>query len=152
MQFYIIDPDPGRSAEMLPDYAIQKVNVREGWQILSDIGHIHGVTWPHQTKLYSASHAKTLSLCASKLAFVEFLRNYEYCLLEYRKRFPTNKCPWFGWYHDGFTYPVRRQVLSKLSDNPYYQSINYLLVNKADKLTKREKERLIELCSWKKKP
>lgn len=86
MQFYIVHPDPATSAKLLPDYALFKVNLREGWQILSDIGHIHDVHWAGQNRLYSESHALTRSFCSDPHTFDEFLQNYRQCLREYHKR------------------------------------------------------------------
>lgn len=80
MQFYILHEDPERNIEILPEYALKKVNVREGWQILSDIGHIHGVTWEGQNKLYSASHVLTRSFCQNLTEFYRFTRHYSACV------------------------------------------------------------------------
>lgn len=80
MQFYIIHPDPEKNVELLPEYALRKVNVREGWQILSDIGHIHDVHWEGQNKLYSASHVLTRSFCVNRERFVFFVDHYDFCV------------------------------------------------------------------------
>ena len=80
MQFYILHEDPERNIEILPEYALKKVNVREGWQILSDIGHIHNVTWEGQNKLYSASHVLTRSFCQNLTEFCRFAVHYAACV------------------------------------------------------------------------
>lgn len=79
MQFYIIHEDPKTNVQLLPEYALKKVNIREGWQILSDIGHIHGVSWPKQNKIYSASHVLTRSFCVNLIAFDRFMLHYIAC-------------------------------------------------------------------------
>ena len=42
----------------LPLWA-KRVNAREGWQMISDIGHAVGVTWPDQDKEYNRWHSNT---------------------------------------------------------------------------------------------
>ena len=81
MQFYIVDEDPHVNIEVLPTYALKKVNVREGWQILSDIGHIMGVSWHGQNKAYSLSHVLTRSHCQNRVRFLRFVAHYEACVL-----------------------------------------------------------------------
>lgn len=140
MQFYIIDKDPETSAKLLPDYALFKVNLREGWQILSDIGHIHGVTWEHQNNLYSASHALTRSFCTPE-SFKEFILNYEACLNEYNKRKSKGSL-----YENWFDYFVlngyHRNIKSKLPKNKYLLCREYLLKYKNKHLTEEEKDNL----------
>lgn len=80
MQFYIIHPDPETNVKLLPEYALKKVNVREGWQILSDIGHIHGVTFSEQNKQYSTSHVLTRSFCQNAEEFNRFMEHYKACV------------------------------------------------------------------------
>lgn len=80
MQFYIIDEDPATNLKILPEYALKKVNVREGWQILSDIGHIVGVTFHGQNKAYSLSHVLTRSHCQNRFRFLRFIAHYEACV------------------------------------------------------------------------
>jgi hypothetical protein len=137
MQFYIVHPDPATSARMLPDYALKQVNLRKGWQILSDIGHIHGVTWEGQNTLYSASHALTRLLCSSPKRFNEFLANYEACLREYARRF-GKKASWSARYSK-FLESGRGW---ELPADEYENVRRYLLGYKADKLTEAEKARL----------
>jgi hypothetical protein len=139
MQFYIVHPDPATSARMLPDYALKQVNLREGWQILSDIGHIHGVTWEGQNTLYSASHALTRLLCSSPSRFVNFLGNYEACLDEYNKRY-GKPSPWAEKYRM-FEYRWF-DIHEKLPTDEYESVRRYLLEYKADKLTDAEKARI----------
>ena len=141
MQFYMLDADPIKSAKLLPDYALFKVNLREGWQILSDIGHIFGVTWPEQNALYSESHALTRMLCSTQERFVAFLRHYEACLLEYKAR----KCIMSSWYfkYQRFMFTTARAEIGKQLPNSEYESTRiYLLTTKRNHLTAAEIERL----------
>jgi hypothetical protein len=141
MQFYIVHPDPATSARMLPDYALKQVNLREGWQILSDIGHIHGVTWEGQCKLYSASHALTRLFCSSPEKFIEFVKHYEACLQEYAIRFL--KVPsWQHMYIEFMLAAGQLMIHRKLPVNEYESVRRYLLEYKADKLTDAEKARI----------
>jgi hypothetical protein len=77
MQFIILDESPEVSYNHMPAY-MRSVNIREGWQILSDIGHIYGVTWETQNKCYSKSHSVTRSYCYNREAFERFFKHYEY--------------------------------------------------------------------------
>ena len=131
MQFYILDEDPVKNLEILPKYAIDKVNIREGWQILSDIGHICGVTWEGQNKLYSASHVLTRSFARDRTTFLRFIKHYTECVCSRKNSF----------YHKyGKTMRAISEIVSKLPD---YRSeteymIQYLLDYKSDKLTEEE--------------
>lgn len=87
MQFYIIDKDPKTNAELLPDYALLRVNVREGWQILSDICHrfVPSVRFTGQNRRYNPWHARTRSL-SDKVSFSWFMLYYKECCDEYKRR------------------------------------------------------------------
>lgn len=78
MQFFIIHNDPKTNFNTLPHYAIHKVNIREGYQILSDIGHLFNVNWIGQNKPYSIYHAETRRFWRNKESFINFLRHYKY--------------------------------------------------------------------------
>jgi hypothetical protein len=143
MQFYIVHPDPATSARMLPDYALKQVNLREGWQILSDIGHIHGVTWEGQCKLYSASHALTRLLCSTPERFQQFRAHYECCLLEYEDRF-GKASSWDARYTAFLKDHGPARIKDRLPHTEYESVRRYLLEYKADKLTNAEKTRLRE--------
>lgn len=56
MQFYRLHKQPEISAKMLPDYALKLVNIREGWQILSDCGHALYLSWETQNNEYNRYH------------------------------------------------------------------------------------------------
>jgi hypothetical protein len=87
MQFFIVHPDPKTNASILPDYAIKRVNVREGWQIICDIGHNLGISWEGQNKPYSIWHAETRRFMVNREAFQYFYRHYCACLDMYIQRF-----------------------------------------------------------------
>jgi hypothetical protein len=137
----MLDADPIKSAKMLPDYALFKVNLREGWQILSDIGHIFGVTWPEQNELYSESHALTRMLCSTKERFVNFLWHYEACLLEYQIRKHTIPT-WTFKYERFMVSNAHMEIASHLPSSEYDSTRIYLLTNKRQHLTAAEIERL----------
>ena len=142
MQFYIVHPDPEKSAEMLPDYALKQVNLREGFQILSDIAHIHGVTWPEQNACYSRSHALTRKLSSSRERFQRFLENYNACLTEYERRW--GKCSWVDKYFEFLGAGADTAISRKLPADEYEDTRRYLLTEKRDKLTEAEAKRLSE--------
>lgn len=136
MQFYIIHKDPETNAKLLPDYALKRVNIREGWQILSDIGHRFGVTWDCQNKHYNMYHPLTRSF-STRSQFLSFKNYYHACLKEYEKRYgkPTiwhvnyYNVPW-GKIHDALSMTTEQEV------------INYLTTSKAKHLTEAEIKRL----------
>lgn len=82
MQFYRVMSDPELNAKFLPDYAIKSVNVREGYQILSDCGHALGVSWETQNKEYNRCHPNTWRHWKNPRAFYDFLNHYIACLSE----------------------------------------------------------------------
>lgn len=55
MQLYRIHENPAENASLIGVYA-NKINVAEGLQQISDIGHCLGITWPGQ---YKASYVRT---------------------------------------------------------------------------------------------
>lgn len=142
MQFYIVHEDPIKSAKMLPDYALKQVNLREGWQIISDIAHIVGVEFQGQNKLYSDSHALTLQLCSSSDAFKLFIEHYKACCLEYKHRY---KCT--SSFIDKF-FSMRGELWNRISgllpNDKYEATRRYLLYNKGSKLTDEDRLRLTE--------
>lgn len=95
MQFYMIAEDGAASAALLPD-AMIRVNVREGWQILSDIGHYFGVRWDHQNKPYNVNHPTTMRLRESFESFALFQSHYLAALNEWERRFPRPGV-WCDW-------------------------------------------------------
>lgn len=138
----MLDADPIKSAKMLPDYALFKVNLREGWQILSDIGHIFGVTWPEQNELYSESHALTRMLCSTKDRFDDFLDHYEACLVAYRVRKNDLKCTWRVKYEHFRVSNAGTEIRARIPNCEYESTRIYLLTNKRQHLTAQEIERL----------
>lgn len=98
MQFYIINKDPWINAKILPDYCIKQVNVREGWQILSDCGHAIGVTWLTQNKEYNRYHPNTWRYWKNEKAFYDFIDYYIACLIECKDRF--GECKLYLTYRD----------------------------------------------------
>ena len=85
MQFYIIDPSPDTNADILPAYALKRVNLREGWQIISDIGHRFGFEWDGQTKEYNPHHPLTRSF-SYRGSFTWLFLHYIACLDAYIAR------------------------------------------------------------------
>lgn len=82
MQFYIIHSDPTLSSARLP-LSMLRVNVREGWQILSDIGHFYDLKWEGQTKPYNINHPTTMRFRESQEEFAVFIQHYRHCLAAY---------------------------------------------------------------------
>lgn len=133
MQFYIIHSVPKQNIKILPEYA-KKVNVREGWQILSDIGHMHAVTWPGQNKLYSTSHVLTRSFCQNREAFKNFLSHYKACIFGFKNS-------WWKKYWEFSVYGESKLLLripKKRTAEQY--AAQYMLDWKADKLDAMEIE------------
>ena len=140
MQFYIIHPDPETNVKLLPAYALKKVNVREGWQILSDIGHIHGVKWEEQNKLYSASHVLTRSFCQNQSELKRFLAHYDACVTAVGGSFKKK--------HDLFNIPLILDALFSVVPVERTReefTIDYLLESKSQHLTEQEYYTLREI-------
>lgn len=144
MQFYIVHEDPYESAKLLPDYALKKVNLREGWQILSDIGHLFGVTWEGQNKCYSSYHAKTRTFWISPDRLKYFIHHYMVYLKEYEVRFNKKTT-----YHDKFveflwySFIELKSKLKPMTETE--QDIFYLLNAKRKYISDSEYEKLNQL-------
>lgn len=147
MNFFIIHKYPAKNAELLPDYAIFKVNCREGTQILSDIGWKFGVSWTGQFKPYSPNHAKTREFWRNRQAFDNFVEHLEACLLEYAGR--AKKCgkqSYTKWHevYNSFLDEAYEDLLMRIPSDgtAYTQDLCLLLNEKHDKLTEEEINRL----------
>ena len=141
MQFFIIDSDPLKNSKILPDYALKKVNIREGYQMLSDMGHNVGVYWEGQNKPYSFWHAETRRHLVNKESFLKFLEHYESCCYEYLDRYQK-----LNVYIKNFqkNYVEIRMISEKLPSNRTFEefTLAYILSAKRDKLTEKEIELL----------
>jgi hypothetical protein len=142
MQFYRVHEVPTISAQLSPDYAIKRVNLREGWQMISDIGHIHGVTWQGQNKEYNAFHAKTRTYWQTKDRFKMFCEHYAACLLEYEKRF-GKKVSFHDRYSLFMTDGYKKILLNIVDRNEYEMDAYYMLIKKNKYLTVSEIENLV---------
>lgn len=130
MQCYIVHKDPKQSAKLLPTYAL-RVNMREGWAILSDIGHRFGVTFDHQTKAYNP-WTRTFS---HKQGIGRLIVGIAMCCAEYVKR--TGKYPcWCEWISN-FETKVE-ELLRALPVDQEAKTLHYLVTAKADKMTEAE--------------
>ena len=136
MQFYIVDTNPERSAKLLPDYALVQVQLREGWQILSDIGHRFGVTWDGQNKCYNKHHPLTRSFSCSG-RFDTLTIHYEACLLEHARR-DFMSTTW----HVRFKDLPANEIWAELPDTPEEETAHYLLTQKHAHLSATETKRL----------
>lgn len=143
MQFYIIHKDPKVSAKNLPDYALKNVNVREGWQILSDIGHNFGFTWDGQNKLYSASHALTMEFYSSPEKFKYFVSHYRACCEEYYNRFGKMRKE-MELFADLDASGIIEDIITKLPNSREESVVQYLLNRKGNKLSDTEKQNLVD--------
>jgi hypothetical protein len=151
MQYYKLAEDSSVSSKLLPDYALAKVNLREGWQIISDIGHVVGVTWEGQNKVYSPYHAKTRTFWKTKKDFLSLCIQYEQDLIEYETRMGENRKyftqkTWSRYQklYSFFIYNVCQKIIKKLPEqrNSFEMDLIYLLDRKKDKLTEEEIKRL----------
>jgi O6-methylguanine-DNA--protein-cysteine methyltransferase len=137
MQFYIIHDDPAVSSRALPDYGI-KTNVREGYQMLSDMGRLFDITWDGQFNEYNPYHAETRQYWKNIESFDFFISHYERCLAQYELRF-WRQTKW----HEGYfnfqkrAYNLLREAIMGRSEK-YNQVIQYLLVTKSRKLKPKE--------------
>jgi len=137
MQFYIINKDPAINAGLLPDYAIKSVNVRDGHQILSDIGHRFGVQWEGQNKPYNPFHPLTREF-SHQDTFKWFVEHFDYCCVEYQHRFKKTRQE-----IESFKVFTKFDIIMEvLPLNREQETIHYLLTRKKDKLTANELNKL----------
>lgn len=144
MQFYIIDDDPETNAKELPDYCLKKVNIREGWQILSDIGHAMGVTWEGQNGEYNRYHAETRQYWKDILSFKYFIDHYSACLDEFERRFLKDTI--FRKKFTDYLYNAHYKLsneFAKTTEKPErWQIIEYIATRKTKFLTDKEWKKL----------
>lgn len=147
MQFFVVHKDPYKNAKLLPHYCLKKVNVREGWQILSDIGHYFEVTWKGQNKLYNYNHPAVMRWRKDGVSFDRFVDYYEKCLEEYFSRYKKTTV-----FHEKFreflccSYVSILRILPEES-NDEELTIEYILSAKTKFLTKEEIESLYYLLT-----
>ena len=138
MQFYIVDKDPLKSAELLPDYALKMVNIREGWQILSDIGHRFGFMFEGQNKHYNMYHPLTRSF-SNKEDFKILFNNYHECCLEHAKRF-KKETEHILRFKSNFT---QIETIAHILPKDTFEEVrHYLTTSKRKHLTESEVERI----------
>ena len=136
LQFYIISKDLKKNFKYLPKYALEKVNIREGYQILSDIGHYYGVTWKFQNKKYNYNHPNVKKFCTYPM-FQEFISHYEESINYKKDTIFVQKYSYFK-KENG-----KKKLLAIIQkDNKYLQDIRYLLSSKKKNLQKNEIENL----------
>jgi len=137
MQFYIIHDDPKVSARLLPDYGI-KTNVREAYQMLSDMGHLFDIKWEGQFNKYNPYHAETRQYWKNIGCFDFFINHYEHCLMQYEIRFWQQT----KWHEGYFSFQKRAHNLLREAiigrSEKYNQVIQYLLVVKSKHLKPKE--------------
>lgn len=139
MQFYIIHQNPKESARRLPLYAL-KTNMREGWQILSDIGHRFSLNWENQNKAYNPAHPWTRTF-SHKQGFNRLIHGLEACCEEYYNR--TGKAPcWCGWVADFKAADKDEDLFLRLPADQEAETVHYLKTRKYDKMTAEELEAL----------
>lgn len=147
MQFYIIHKDPEINSKYLPDYALKKVNIREGYQILSDCGHALGLSWETQNKEYNRYHPNTWRFWKTKSSFYDFIDYYTYNLMEYKARFGEDN--FYTTYKIKFNIfifhalPLISQLNCDMTEEEH--TMLYLVSRKTSHITVEEISRLREL-------
>ncbi len=137
MQFYICHTDPIKNAELLPDYAIKQVNVREGFQIISDVCRRFDVTFDGQNKAYNPFHPLTREFSHVE-SFKSFLVHYGECCNEYLRRFRKSRVE-----IECFIHFDPKKTIKRLPSTREAENLHYLLTRKIDKLTDNEFDNLI---------
>jgi hypothetical protein len=147
MQFYQLDNDPIISSKLLPDYALKSVNIREGYQILSDCGHALGLEWTEQNKEYNRYHPNTWRYWKTKKALFNFIDHYMYNLIEYNDRFGSTKTyETYRFKFHNFVYEALPGIIKLKFDYTEEQHIAlYLLDRKRKYLSNKEIIRFVEL-------
>jgi len=139
MQFYIVHKDPRASAKTLPLYAL-RTNMREGRQILSDIGHRFGVTFDNRCRPYNLVHPWTRTF-SHKAGFNRLMDNLEACCEEHHRSTGKTYC-WNGWVADFMELHKAGEVYRSLPEDQEAEVIHYLITAKASKMTDEEIKRL----------
>ena len=151
MQFYILDADATTSARALPDYALKKVNLREGWQILSDCGHALGFEWEGQCREYNRYHPNTWKFWCSCEGMEMLWQHWCACLVEYERRFGRDRMAATYWAKYEFVVgPVMRGMIETASAQPptaAARTAAYMLARKAKHLTEDEIKRLTQIVN-----
>ena len=137
MQFYMICEDPEKSAQLLPDSVIKNVNLREGWQILSDIGHKFGVTWEGQEPETNVTHPVTMQHYVNREAFVLFMQHYFKNLQEYTSRF-NKTTVWHERFYNVPGYWLKGKIPP--GRDKYEAAAQYMLDHKSQHLSDMDKK------------
>lgn len=143
MQFFIINKDPLVNAETLPEYAITKVNCREGIQILSDIGHNMRITWEGQNKAYSIWHAETRRFMVNRKEFRNFVNHLRACLIQYAA-IKGKKCSYWSKFVNAADGIV--EIINALPENRSHEEfmLDYLIRGKSEKMKPEDLQKLKE--------
>jgi len=133
MQFYIIDLYQVENAKKLPAWAL-RVNIREGWQILSDIGHATGISWEGQNREYNRYHANTWRFWKTKEDFLKFYYHYKACLDEYKRAYKIKPK-----YLDFIGNVPMQEILDNINTDSEEKSvIKYMLERKSKNMSVEE--------------
>jgi len=137
MQFYIIHDDPRVNAKNMPKYGV-RVNVREGYHMLSTIGHLFSITWEGQYKTLNPYHAETRKHWKDIKSFDFFISHYEQCLVQYELIYWQQT----KWHEGYFNFQKRAQSLLREAiisySEKHNQVIQYLLSVKSKHLKPKE--------------
>jgi hypothetical protein len=126
----------------LPLWA-KRVNVREGWQMISDIGHAVGVTWPEQNKEYNRWHSNTRKWWIDRSEFQRLYTLFQISLFELYNKKDKTGITYFKkdvYFNGRFTY-------NKLPRNRTEQQheVLYMLERKSKNMTEEERQVLIPM-------
>jgi len=126
----------------LPLWAL-RVNVREGWQMISDIGHAVGVTWPTQNKEYNRWHSNTRKWWIDRSKFQRLYTLFQIALFALcNKKDKTGVT-----YLKKDVYFNGRFVFDKLPKNRTAQQheVLYILERKSKNMSEEERQALIPM-------
>lgn len=123
-------PDPELSARILPTYAL-RINIREGWTMMSDIGHRFRSHWAHQCEPCNPVHPRTRTF-SHRAGLTVFLNNYRACCQEYYDRTGKMTC-WQQWFAD-----IDTGFWINVPADQEQETLRYLTNYKSDKMTPEE--------------
>lgn len=130
MQFYIPHTDPTTAARALPTYAL-RVNLKEGWQILSDLAHRFGVTWDGQNKPYNPAHPWTRTF-SHKAGFNRLIHHLRANAAEYYNR-TGKQTVWQDLIADFVGNDLDETLFNALPKDQEAETLDYLTRAKRDK-------------------
>lgn len=126
----------------LPLWA-HRVNVREGWQMISDIGHAVGVTWETQNKEYNRWHSNTRKYWVNQDNFDKLIYLFTFSVRYLKDINDKIGFTYFDKYHTNSMFYIRNRLPVDRTEQQH--EVLYMLECKRKNMTQEEIDILIEM-------